>query len=75
MGALKFVPFPELDGDIAEARIILPPGSTLAQTEQVVKKIVTSAQRVGEQFTQQNQEPSKLVRDITAQFNFNAGRG
>lgn len=25
-GVVKFQPFPELDGDIAEARIILPPG-------------------------------------------------
>ena len=35
-GALKFLPFPELDGDIAEARIILPPGATLQQRAQFI---------------------------------------
>lgn len=74
-GGVKFVPFPELDGDVAEARIILPPGSTLKQTEQVVHKIIESAQLVGEKFTLNNQEQSKLVRDITAQYNFNADAG
>jgi len=74
-GGLKFVPFPELDGDIAEARIILPPGSTLKQTEQVVANIIKSAQLVGDQLTLNNQEQSPLVRDITAQYNFNADAG
>lgn len=74
-GALKFLPFPELDGDIAEARIILPPGSTLQQTEQVVEKIINSAIVVGDKATQENNEPSPLVRDITAHYNFNADAG
>ncbi len=51
-GLLKFQPFPELDGDIAEARIILPPGSSLSQTEAVVEKIVASAQKLDKEWTQ-----------------------
>ena len=74
-GGLKFLPFPELDGDIAEARIILPPGSTLQQTKNIVAKIIDSAKIVGEQATKANNEDAPLVRDITTQYNFNADAG
>ena len=71
-GLVKFQPFPELDGDIAEARIILPPGSSLAQTEKVVDRIVTSAQRLNEEWSEQVEEGNTLVEHITSQFNANA---
>ncbi|HIP76377.1 MAG TPA: efflux RND transporter permease subunit [Psychromonas hadalis] len=74
-GILKFNPFPELDGDIAEARIILPPGSTLDQTEIVVDRIVASAKKIGDQYTQENDEPAPFIRDITAHYNFNIDAG
>ncbi|WP_394133054.1 efflux RND transporter permease subunit [Shewanella maritima] len=74
-GALKFVPFPELDGDIAEARILLPPGSTLSQTQAVVDHVLAQAKIAGERYTQDNNEPEPLIRDMTAQFNFNADAG
>ncbi|MEZ9234539.1 efflux RND transporter permease subunit [Shewanella sp. 10N.286.52.A9] len=74
-GAVKFVGFPELDGDIAEARIILPPGSTLDQTKQVVEKLVASANKIGDRYTKENQEDSNLIRYITEQYNMNADAG
>jgi len=74
-GGLKFLPFPELDGDIAEARIILPPGSTLQQTDKVVNHIIASAKIVGEKFTDDNQEETDLIQGITAHYNFNADAG
>ena len=74
-GGLKFLPFPKLDGDIAEARIILPPGSTLQQTELVVAHIIESAKATGEKATDNNNESAPLIRDITAQYNFNADAG
>jgi multidrug efflux pump subunit AcrB len=74
-GGLKFLPFPKLDGDIAEARIILPPGSTLQQTEAVVAKIIDSAKLVGERYSEINNEASPLIKDITQQYNFNANAG
>lgn len=70
-GVLKFLPFPELDGDIAEARIILPPGSTLQQTKDTVAMITSAAQLVADKYSQNNNEPSHLIKDITVQYNFN----
>ncbi|WP_281187585.1 efflux RND transporter permease subunit [Vibrio harveyi] len=71
-GLLKFQPFPELDGDIAEARIILPPGSSLSQTEAVVDKIVASAQKLDKEWTEKVEGGNPLVLHITSQFNANA---
>ncbi len=74
-GHLKFEPFPELDGDIAEARIVLPPGSTLDDTQAVAEHIIAAARRLGERYTDENNEPEPLIRDITAQYNFNMDAG
>jgi multidrug efflux pump subunit AcrB len=74
-GIIKFVPFPDLDGDIAEARIVLPPGSSLAQTEAIVDQVIASAQRVGAQMNDANTEAEPLIQDVTAQYNFNADAG
>ena len=71
-GMLKFVPFPELDGDIAEARVILPPGSSLSQTEIVVDTIVAAAEKLNTQWSDEQEGGDQLVRQITSQFNTNA---
>lgn len=71
-GVVKFQPFPELDGDIAEARVILPPGASLAQTERVVEHIVSSAERLNVQWSDEVEGGNTLVEHITSQFNANA---
>ncbi|RJX70932.1 efflux RND transporter permease subunit [Vibrio sinensis] len=70
-GLLKFQPFPELDGDIAEVRIILAPGASLTQTEQVVEHIVESAQKLNKVWSDKNENGRALVEHITSQFNVN----
>jgi len=70
-GAIKFVGFPELDGDVAEARIILPPGATLAQTEFVVKRVVDVAMALDAKYSEK-EDGQRLVQHITERFNFNA---
>ncbi|PKG78507.1 AcrB/AcrD/AcrF family protein [Shewanella sp. Actino-trap-3] len=74
-GVLKFLPFPELDGDIAEVRIILPPGSPLSSTQEVVEQVILSAKETAARYTQDVEEGVELIEDITAQFNFNADAG
>ncbi|MGX9518437.1 efflux RND transporter permease subunit [Vibrio mediterranei] len=70
-GVVKFHPFPSLDGDIAEARIILPPGASLSQTERVVDKIVASAEKLNKQWSDEMEGGEPLVKQITSQFNTN----
>ncbi|QIZ75729.1 efflux RND transporter permease subunit [Ferrimonas lipolytica] len=74
-GAVKFIPFPELDGDIVEARVILPPGSTLAQTETVVAQISAAAKRVTANFSELNEGDEPLLENITEHFNSNQDAG
>jgi len=45
-GKLKFVPFPDLDGDLVEARVLLPQGTPLARTQQVVERLLAALDRV-----------------------------
>ncbi|KJY80001.1 efflux RND transporter permease subunit [Vibrio nigripulchritudo] len=71
-GVVKFVPFPDLDGDIAEARIILPPGASLSQTEAVVDKIVLAAEKLNEDWSERVEGGRILVQHITSSYNMNA---
>lgn len=70
-GQVGFQPFPELDGDIAEARVILPPGASLSQTEQIVDRIVASAERLNAQWSREVEDGRVLVQHITSSFNTN----
>lgn len=69
---VRFTPFPELDGDIAEARIILAPGSTLMQTEKVMDVLVAAAEKVGTQFSEEFESGQPLIQHITRQYGTNA---
>ncbi|MBB1488527.1 efflux RND transporter permease subunit [Oceanospirillum sediminis] len=74
-GTLKFAPFPELDGDIAEARIILPPGTPLSETRALVNHITQQAEQVARRFSRDYQEPDALLQSVTTLFNTNTDAG
>jgi hydrophobic/amphiphilic exporter-1 (mainly G- bacteria), HAE1 family len=67
-GKLKFVGFPDLDGDVVEARILLPQGTPLARTEEVVGTLQAALQRVDARFTPLQPEEAPLVRNTTVIF-------
>jgi len=69
---VRFSPFPELDGDIVEARIILAPGTTLMQTEKVMSRLVQAAEKVGDKFSSKFEENASLIQHITRQYGSNA---
>ncbi len=70
-GIVKFIAFPELDGDVVVARVLLPPGTPLARTEEVVGQLSASLERVNRQFASRQPEGADLVRAVVAQFNRN----
>ncbi len=70
-GVVKFRAFPELDGNVVEARILLPQGTPLARTEEVVARIVDALGRVDAIFTPLQPEGQPLVRTVLVQFNRN----
>ena len=70
-GVLKFSPFPELDGDVVEARILLPQGTPLAKTEQVVDGLTDALRRVNAEFKPRQPDGKDLVRNVSLRFNQN----
>ena len=64
-GKLKFVGFPDLDGDVVEARVLLPQGTPLWRTEQVVTRIETALSTVNEKFKPRQPQRQDLIQNVT----------
>ncbi|MCP4702370.1 MAG: efflux RND transporter permease subunit [Gammaproteobacteria bacterium] len=70
-GKLKFMGFPDIDGDIVEARILLPQGTPLARTDTVIKRITAALQRADQKFTPDQPQKQSLVRNVTVIYGEN----
>ncbi len=70
-GKLKFQAFPDIEGDIIEARVLLPQGTPLWRTEAVVERITRGLQQVDEQFTPLQKDDQHLVKNVQVRFNTN----
>jgi hydrophobic/amphiphilic exporter-1 (mainly G- bacteria), HAE1 family len=70
-GLLKFSAFPDLDGDVMEARILLPQGTPLARTERVVEQLDAALGRVSDQLSPAQPDGQSLIKNITYKFNQN----
>jgi len=70
-GIVKFIAFPELDGDVVMARVLLPPGTPLERTEEVVEDLSAALERVNQQFAPLQPDGQDLVKAIVVQFNHN----
>lgn len=71
-GVLKFQAFPDLDGDVVEARLLMPQGTPLERSEEVVRQITEGLGRVNEQFTPLQPGQRPLVETVCVRFNQNA---
>ncbi len=70
-GVLKFRAFPEIEGDVIEARLLLPQGTPLWRTEQVVKRLVQALHEVDDEFSPLQPQGERLVQNIVEGFNRN----
>lgn len=70
-GKLKFVGFPNIEGDIVEARLLLPQGSTLQQTEQIVARITQAAQKINQRFKPLQKDQQDFIRHISVYYGEN----
>ncbi len=70
-GKLKFVGFPSIDGDIIEARLLLPQGTPLSYTEELVARITSGAEVVSNNFSEFQPDNQKLVDNITVVYGQN----
>ena len=71
-GLLKFKAFPNTEGDVLEVRLLMPPGTPLAQTEMVTRRIVDGLDRVNQKLTAQQPDAQPLVEHTVVEYNRNA---
>ncbi|MEA2063777.1 MAG: efflux RND transporter permease subunit, partial [Gemmatimonadota bacterium] len=72
---LKFVAFPDTDGDYIETRILMPQGTPLEHTEAVVEQLTGALEKVNSEFTPLQPDGQDLVRTVTVQYNQNSSAG
>jgi multidrug efflux pump subunit AcrB len=70
-GYLKFVGFPDIEGDVVEARILLPQGTPLSRTEEVVARLEQSLAKVVEKYDPLQPDGKKLVEYVTVLYGQN----
>jgi multidrug efflux pump subunit AcrB len=61
-GRLKFVAFPELDGDILVAYILMPRGTDEARTQEVVDRVEAGLEAVNDHFKPMQPDDQDLIK-------------
>jgi hydrophobic/amphiphilic exporter-1 (mainly G- bacteria), HAE1 family len=72
IGWLKFISFPEVEDDSVQARIYLPPGTPLIQTEKVVDQILVGLNKTDQYYTPKQPNNRKLVEKVQVAFSTNS---
>jgi multidrug efflux pump subunit AcrB len=71
-GIIKFSALPDIDGDVIQARLLLPQGTPLERTEERIATIKNALMEVSADFQKQMTPGIKLVRNVAVHCNFNA---
>ena len=71
-GMLKFRSFPNLESDTIQARILMPQGTPLAETEQAVQQVVTALNKVNKEFAPLQEGGKDLVNNVLVYYGINA---
>lgn len=74
-GVLKFQPFPDIEGDTIEARLLLPQGTPLWRTESIVNKITDALDAVDKEFSPIQKNQQKILKNIQVNYNKNLDSG
>ncbi|NOQ13175.1 MAG: MMPL family transporter [Methyloprofundus sp.] len=69
-GIVNFSAFPNVEGDLLQARVLLPVGSSLAETERTIAQIKASIQTVNKDYQEKHQTP--LILGTTVHYGMNA---
>jgi len=70
-GVLKFEALPDMDGNVIVGRILMPPGTPLAQTEAVVERMTRGLDEVNKELTPRQPGGRELIEKVYVQFNHN----
>ena len=70
-GKLKFTGFPDIEGDVVEARVLLPQGTPLARTESIVQHLLEAAANINTRLKDQQPDARDLVQSVTVLYGEN----
>ncbi|WP_375748514.1 efflux RND transporter permease subunit [Vibrio sp. HN007] len=70
-GMLKFKAMPSLESDVLQARILLPQGSLLEQTETVVMKVSDALDQINREYAEKYPQSDPLIKNKTIMYNTN----
>lgn len=68
-GYIKMEAMPDIEGDILEARILMPQGTPLKRTREVVHQVEQASERVNEALTPEQPGQQPLVRNTQVRYN------
>ena len=71
-GVLKFQAFPKLDGDVVQARLLLPQGTPLARTGTIVGRLVETLKGVNSTLSPSQPGGQQLVRQVGIEYGVNS---
>ena len=74
-GVVKREAMPEIDGDVIEARILLPMGVSLARTEEAVRQVEDALARVNIELKSKQPQQQDLVKRVITRFGRNLSFG
>lgn len=72
-GLLKYQAFPNLESDVIQMRVLLPQGTPLSRTEEVVALSVEALHQLDEEFSARQSDGKRLVKNVSVLFNTNVG--
>lgn len=70
-GNVRMEAMPAIDGDVLEARLLLPQGTPLARTEAVVDRVVAAMRDIDAALTPMQPDGRPLVRAVQVRFGHN----
>jgi len=70
-GILKYQAFPNLESDVIQSRILLPQGTPLERTEEVVAQVVDALHQLDDEFSTRQSGDRRMVRNISVLYNSN----
>jgi hydrophobic/amphiphilic exporter-1 (mainly G- bacteria), HAE1 family len=72
-GLVKFKAFPDLEGNILDARIIMPQGTPFSRTDEVVQILLTSLQKSRAELPPEDE--GELVKNVQVSYSSNVDAG
>jgi multidrug efflux pump subunit AcrB len=74
-GQLKVTAFPETEGDVLQARLLMPQGTPMAETQRAVARLLTAIEQINAELTPLQPGGRELVQNSSVLFNLNADAG